>query len=89
MCLWLIILFYCFDILVVLRLVVSTSAIHCLERLVSEMTDSMSWDVKRYSLTHSLARSLANCRIVRVTCREIARNLSSVQLIVTDVNIYC
>ena len=37
-----------------LFLVVSTSAIDCLERLVSEMTYYVEWDVKPYTLTHSL-----------------------------------
>jgi len=38
-----------------LFLVVSTSAIDCLERVVSEMTYyvlSVEWDVKSYTLTH-------------------------------------
>ena len=37
-----------------LFLVVSTSAINCLERLVSEMTCCVEWDVKPYTLTHSI-----------------------------------
>ena len=42
-----------------LFLVVSTSAIDCLERLISEMTYYVKLDVKPYTLTHS---RLGDCR---------------------------
>jgi len=59
-------------------LVVSTSAIDCLERLVLEMT-CVEWDVKLYTLTHSLIAydylynvmsllSLSVLRCASVTC---------------------
>ena len=41
------------NVLIFLFLVVSTSAVDCLERLVSEMT-CVEWDVKPYTLTHQL-----------------------------------
>ena len=34
-------------------LVFSTSTIDCLERLVSEMTYYVEWDVKPYTVTHA------------------------------------
>ena len=54
--LWFLFAFPVYFLLFVLSLVVSTSANDCLERLVSEMTYyvSSAWDVKLYSLTHSL-----------------------------------
>ena len=45
---------WCF---VSLFLVVCTSAIDCLERLVSEMTCCVEWDVIPYTLTHSKLNS--------------------------------